>query len=220
MPEGQVEVRSGRLDGRGVFAVLDLSNYGGDGSRNMYRPSHGAGIPKKMAGEGFIHNHDGGRSRLIAFGKLPPLEHADVHKAKVARRHGGTMQQHLLAGRWHISFHHKLILWTGVGHGQWDIVGVGNTLDAGLGLHPLAKPASEGVLFRGGIARIGQIELRDQRIPGVESRLNTAGVLKAAQKQGMPASACERVESLLKSSKLVAAETTAAADKQKTTTHD
>jgi len=44
--------------------------------------------------------------------------------------------------------------------------------------------------------------------------------LKAAQKQGMPASACERVESLLKSSKLVATETTAAADKQKTTTHD
>ncbi|HMC26641.1 MAG TPA: tetratricopeptide repeat protein [Verrucomicrobiae bacterium] len=44
--------------------------------------------------------------------------------------------------------------------------------------------------------------------------------IKAAQKHGMPASACDRVESLLKSSKLVAAETTAAADKQKTTTHD
>src|SRR5947209_4271957 len=142
LPEGQVEVRSGRLDGRSVFAVLDLSNYGGDGSRNMNRASQGAGITKKMAGEGFIHNHDGGRSRLIAFGEVPSLEHTDAHKLKVARGHGGAVDQHLLAGRRYISFHHKLILWTGVGHGQWDIVGVGNTVDAGLGLQS-AREAHE-----------------------------------------------------------------------------
>lgn len=63
------------------------------------------------------------------------------------------------------------------------LVGVGNTGDAGLGLHALAQPASEGVLFRGGIACIGQIKLRDQCIFSFEAGRNAAGIMEAAQKQ-------------------------------------
>ncbi len=134
--------------------------------------------------ECLIHNHD--RRRLVAgvvvFGEIAAFHEGNAHQREISGRNHVAVDHHVFTRLWLVTLDLKLFPPTGL-KAQRRTVRVSDGNNAGLGFQFFSQPEAELLALFEVVTAGGEIELRQQHVVGIESRVDFLGSAKPADKE-------------------------------------